>query len=317
MDISVHGKLCGVVAAPPSKSQSHRLLIASFLCRQPVIVANITYSQDILATIDCCKSLGGDIECKETSVVFNGFNQSVHADLNCRESGSTLRFMLPIAAALGITSSFSGEGRLPQRPIDEMLTVLTSKGVTGTATTLPLTLSGMMRGGDYYIDPSQSSQYLTGLLYALPLLCEDSKIYLTAEIQSKPYIDMTLQVLEQFGIKITETSYGYLIKGKQKYAPIYTTVEGDWSNAAFWLCAGAIGDKLCCKGLNINSTQGDKAIVNLLQQFGCNISAVNGAVTVSGENLNGISIDATHIPDAIPVLAVVAACSLGKTTIYN
>lgn len=317
MDIQVSGKLSGTIAAPPSKSQAHRLIIASFLSGGAVTVRNVSYSQDILATIECCRQLGAEIVCQEDSIHFSGRKKKENVLLNCRESGSTLRFMLPIAAALGGASSFLGEGRLPRRPIDEVIQLLNRHGVSSTASALPLTLTGQLSGGEFIVNPSRSSQPLTGLLYALPLLEQDSHIILTEEIQSKPYIEMTLQVLEQFGILIYPEENGYYIPGKQKYSPIDSVVEGDWSNSSFWLTAGAVGCPLSCKGLNIASKQGDKAVIEILQKMGAQVTVTSEHITVHPQKLSSITIDAAHIPDAVPALSVAAACAVGKTVIYN
>ena len=317
MDVQVHGKLNGSITAPPSKSQAHRLIIAAFLSGEKCTVNNVSYSDDIKATIDCCRKLGADAQCLENSVVFHGYNKNETTLLDCHESGSTLRFMLPIAAALGGNHKFTGRGRLPQRPIDEVVSMLSKHGVNSDSLRLPLTLSGQLTGGEYLVDPSRSSQPLTGLLYALPLLEKDSKITLLGEIQSKPYIDITMQVLERFGIKIEETNSGYSIKGGQKYQPVDTSVEGDWSNATFWLVAGAVGGTLTCSGLDIASKHGDKAVVEILKQMGHSVTIQNDKFTVSTGSGDGVMIDASHIPDSIPALAVAAACGKGKTVVYN
>lgn len=317
MDMQVHGKLRGTIAAPPSKSQAHRLIIASFLSGGSNIVSNVSYSQDILATIACCRQLGGEIECLESSVRFHGRKETGHALLNCQESGSTLRFMLPIACALGGSFSFTGEGRLPQRPIDEVIQLLQDHGISASASSLPLTLEGKLSGGEFLVDPSRSSQPLTGLLYALPLLKQDSYIRLTGEIQSKPYVNMTLQVLERFGILIKEEKDGYFIPGQQSYQSVDSVVEGDWSNGTFWLVAGAIGQPLTCQGLDMRSKHGDKAVVDILKGMGAQLCIKGDAVTVSPGTPVPTVIDATHIPDAIPALAVAAACGAGKTVVVN
>lgn len=290
--------LNGTVLVPPSKSAAHRALICSFLAGEgsvePIIASN-----DMKATEQSISALRND-----ESIV------------DCIESGSTLRFMIPIAAALGKSVTFVGSGRLPQRPIGDYLRLLPEHNVRCESEGgLPLTISGKMSAGTFELAGDVSSQYITGLLLALPILDGDSKIVLTTELQSKPYVDMTIKVMADYGVEVEETDYGYLVRGNQEYKIRDYYVESDWSQAAFFLAAGAIGGDVSLKGLDINSTQGDKRIVDLLAEFGADICIDNGIVRCKKSTLNGIEIDATDIPDMVPSLAVLGAFSNGKTVI--
>ncbi|MDR1774513.1 MAG: 3-phosphoshikimate 1-carboxyvinyltransferase [Clostridioides sp.] len=259
--------------------------------------------------------------------------------LDCVESGSTLRFLVPIVAALGKNVTFEGRGKLPERPIDTLVDELKKHGSLieydfGISESyninkytsieprnkrfLPLKISGHLTGGVYNLAGNISSQFITGLLFALPLLEEDSEIHLTTKIESQGYIDMTLKTLKDFNIEIQKTDYGFFIKGGQKYiSPEKIYVEGDWSGAAFWIASGAICGDISCAGLLKDSCQGDREIINLMKRFGANVKWHDNIVRISGGNLKGIDIDASQIPDLVPALCVVASFSKGTTTIYN
>ncbi len=290
--------LNGSIIVPPSKSAAHRALICSFLAGGGSVSPMID-SQDMKATCQVLDALS-----KGESV------------LDCIESGSTLRFAIPVAAALGKTVTFVGSGRLPQRPIGDYLRLLPEHNVACQSEGgLPLTISGRLVGDTFELAGDVSSQYITGLLLALPILEQDSKIVLTTTLQSKPYVDMTVKVMADFGVVVEETDYGYFIKGNQKYIPCDYVVESDWSQAAFFLVAGALCGDVTLKGLDLDSTQGDKEIVTVLKNFGCNIVADKDYVRATKSQLKGITVDATDIPDMVPTIAVAAAFAQGKTVI--
>lgn len=290
--------LNGSLTIPPSKSAAHRALICSFLAGGGTVSPMID-SHDMKAT------------CQTIEALKNGDNV-----LNCIESGSTLRFMIPVAAALGKAVTFTGSGRLPQRPIGDYLRLLPQHNVECKSEGgLPLTIKGQLTGGTFELAGDVSSQYITGLLLALPILEQDSKIVLTTQLQSKPYVDMTVKVMSDFGVAVEETDYGYFIKGNQKYTPCDYVVESDWSQAAFFLVAGAVCGDITLKGLDLNSTQGDKEIVTVLKNFGCNITATENQVRCTKSELKGITVDATDIPDMVPSIAVAAAFAKGDTVI--
>lgn len=290
--------LKGTVTAPPSKSAAHRALICSFLAGGGS-VSPIINSKDMQATtgvIDALKR--GD------------------STLNCIESGSTLRFMIPVAAALGKSVTFTGEGRLPERPVGEYLEILPKHNVMVESNGfLPLSISGKLTNGTYEAAGDVSSQYITGLLLALANLDGDSAVILTTKLQSKPYVDMTVKVMADYGVKVKETDFGYLVHGNQQFKKLDYTVEGDWSQAAFFLVAGAIGGDITVKGLDMNSTQGDKEIVNVIKKFGGNITVYDNEIRCFGGELNGTEIDASDIPDLVPIIAVLAAFAKGETVI--
>ncbi|MGN1202300.1 MAG: 3-phosphoshikimate 1-carboxyvinyltransferase, partial [Eubacterium sp.] len=230
--------------------------------------------------------------------------------------GSTLRFMIPVAASLGKEVTFVGQGRLPQRPIGEYLELLPMHNVRVKSNGgLPLTISGQLKNGSYEIAGDVSSQYVTGLLLALANLEGDSAVILTTPLQSKPYVDMTVKVMGDFGVEIKETDFGYLVHGGQKFKKIDYTVEGDWSQAAFFLVAGAIGGDVTVSGLDMNTSQGDKGILDVLNSFGARLEINNSSVRCIKSSLKGTAVDATDIPDLVPIIAVLAAFSKGRTEI--
>lgn len=288
----------GTVLLPPSKSAAHRALICSFLAGGGE-VSPLIESKDMLATVSAIRALE------------NGENT-----INCIESGSTLRFMIPIAAALGRAVTFVGEGKLPERPIGEYLRLLPEHNVEcRTDGGLPLSIEGQLVGGRFEIAGDISSQYITGLLLALPLLDDDSEIVLTTELESKPYVNMTIKVMADYGVKVAQTENGYFIKGRQKYISRDYTVEGDWSQAAFYAVAGALFGRVEMTGVDFNSTQGDKQIADIIERFGARVERGENSLTVYKSNLKGIEIDAADIPDMVPALAVLGAYADGTTVI--
>ncbi len=290
--------LNGEISLPPSKSAAHRALICSFLSGGGS-VKPIINSTDMEATVGIIEGLK------------NG--ESV---LNCIESGSAVRFMIPVAASLGRKVTFTGEGSLVSRPLDEYINLLPKHGVNVESNGgLPFSISGQLKNGSYEIAGDVSSQYVTGLLLALANLEGDSAIILTTPLQSKPYVDMTVKIMKDYGVDIRETDFGYLIKGGQKFKQLDYIVEGDWSHAAFFLVAGAVGGNVRLKGLDINSSQGDKEIVDIIKKFGADIKCENDIVICSSGKLNGIEVNVEDIPDMVPALAVLAAFSEGETVI--
>ena len=322
----------GRVQAIASKSDAHRLLICAALADSDTYISCPTSSEDIDATVRCLEALGAVVRYQQDGFLVTPIDRNAVGEnrlsLDCGESGSTLRFILPVCAALGIPVSLLMGGRLPARPLsalyDEMVThgcTLSEQGIS------PLHCEGQLQSGTYTIPGDISSQYISGLLFALPLLSEDSIIRVTGPngLESRPYVDMTLDSLQRFGISVFEESGQdgliFHIPGKQVFrSPKILSVEGDWSNAAFWLCAGALlpsGSKLTCTGLKLNSKQGDRAIVEILKRFGAEVHAENDSVTVSPAPLHSIEIDAENTPDLIPVLAAVASVAEGTTTVRN
>lgn len=290
--------LNGEVLIPPSKSAAHRALVCSFLSGggtvEPIISSNDMRAMEQVIT-----------------ALRNGDDVA-----DCIESGNTLRFMIPVAAALGKSVTFVGSGRLPQRPIGDYLRLLPEHNVKCTSDgSLPLKIEGQLTSGTFEIAGNISSQYITGLLLALPVLDGDSEIVLTTELQSKPYVDMTIKVMADYGVEVVERENGYFIKGNQQYMKRDYVVESDWSQAAFFLVAGAINGDVTLRGLDLNSTQGDKEIVDILKRFGADIEIGDDYIRAKKSHLSGIEIDVTDIPDTVPALAVAAAFAKGTTVI--
>jgi 3-phosphoshikimate 1-carboxyvinyltransferase len=311
--------LKGSVAAIPSKSDAHRLLILAALSEGATHIRMDRRSEDIDATIGCLRALGAQIEEETDGVVVRGIERAAENPLlDCGESGSTFRFLLPVVAALCSRARFTGSGRLPQRPIGELMRALEAHGVTFSADRLPFSISGRLTGGEFALAGNISSQYLTGLLLALPALDEASNITLITRLESAGYADITLHALRRFGIEVGVRGMTYHIdKGAKPVSPGEARVDGDWSNASFFLAAGALGAPVRVTGLALDSPQGDRAILDALIAFGAAIEASPGAVTVSPAPLAGCEIDVSDTPDLLPVLAVLGACAEGETYLVN
>lgn len=310
----------GQVRIISSKSDGHRSLIAAALAEEESVLFVDGWSEDLEATVRCLRALGADIyqEPSGIEVIPVPKNLQGEAVLDCGESGSTLRFLLPVAAALGRQTVFEGHGRLPERPIGILLEELVRHGCIVSGDRLPVKLEGQLQSGTYTLPGNISSQFITGLLFALPLLEGDSEIVLTTAVESRGYIDMTLKTLKTFGVEVTETENGWKIPGGQTYAgPRMRFAEGDWSNAAFWLVAGAIRGSIGCQGLDMTSPQGDRAIVSLLEEFGAETKTVLNQITVTHKKMKGIRMDASQIPDLVPILCIAGAAAEGKTEITN
>lgn len=314
----------GTIRAIPSKSAAHRALICAALADKKCVITCAETNKDIEATARCLNALGADI--KRTAdgyIVVPLRNVSGRAQLDCGESGSTLRFMLPVAAAIGAEAEFIRRNHLKERPLSPLYEVLGEHGaVMLPQKEEPLYLKGQLKGGCYQIDGSVSSQYISGLLMALPLLEEKSSLKIVGKIESEPYIKLTLQMMEIFGVHPRYENRTYYFSGEECYqTPEEITVEGDWSNAAFFLAMGAIGsaDGVEVTGLNLHSAQGDRAIVDILAEFGAEVTKdeSKGAVRVKKGNLRATKIDAAQIPDLVPILSVVAAAAEGVTEIYH
>lgn len=297
------GKLAGTVAAVPSKSQAHRLLVCAALSRGLTRISCPVVSQDILATVRCMEALGAEIVGNETGFSIRPGPAPRQARLDCGESGSTLRFLLPVAGALGVTSDFILAGRLPQRPLSPLWEEMERMGCRLTRPSEhTIRCTGRLQAGDYVLDGGVSSQFVSGLLFALPQLHGDSTLTLTGRVESRPYIHMTIRAIRAFGGTVVERPEGFFIPGDQKWSsPGKLSVEGDWSNGAFWLCAKALGSDVVCTGLQADSAQGDRAVSELLPRFS------EGETTV----------DAAQIPDLVPILAVAATAGRGVTRIRN
>ena len=311
--------LSGKIAAIASKSDAHRLLILAALSEGETRLQMEQRSEDIDATIQCLRALGARIELLPDGVLVRGIEQiPAHSLLDCGESGSTFRFLLPVAAALGAHATFTGTGRLPERPIGELLQAMRAHGVRFSAEQLPFKIEGTLMGGAFELPGNISSQYLTGLLLALPLLEQESRILLTTPLESAAYVDITLHALRRFGVTVPVRKGEYRISGGQRYrSPGMLRVDGDWSNASFFLAAGALGAPVTVSGLGLLSPQGDKAMLDALMAFGAGVEATESSIRVSPARLRGCTIDVGETPDLLPVLAVLGACASGETRLVN
>ena len=321
--------LKGVIPAIASKSFAHRLLIAAALADQSTVVHCPLRSEDILATVRVLSALGAEIvdqvdRFDVTPITMSRRGLQTNALLDCGESGTTARFILPIIAALGHGGALTGHGRLPQRPLSPLYEVLVDHGLKlSPQGTFPLTVEGQLVAGDYAIAGNVSSQFVGGLLFALSITEGRSTLTLTETIESAPYIRMTLDVLRLFGVDVmvSDDERVYRIVGQKTLkSPRDVTVEADWSNAAFWLAAGAVGSKpITLSGITSQSSQGDRAVLEILCRLGAKVdqNLVARTITVSPAPLKGQVIDAAQIPDLVPILSIVAACAEGTTTFVN
>ena len=326
-DLKIYpSKLKGEVKIPPSKSMAHRAIICAALSDGLCIIENIDYSDDIIATIEAMNSLGAKIvKHKDYIEVIGAYGSDEKPQetriIDCNESGSTLRFLVPISLLFKGSSKFIGRGNLGKRPLTTYYNIFERQGIEYSYEegNLNLVINGELNPGTFEVEGNVSSQFITGLLFTLPLLKEDSKIIITTEMESKGYIDLTLRAMNDFGVEIINNNYReFIIKGNQKYNARNYRVEGDYSQAAFFLCADSLGNDVLCKDLDLNSLQGDKEVIDILERmnlvFNANDIGVKG--TTNGE-LASTVIDGSQCPDIIPVLTSVAALTKGTTEIIN
>ena len=291
MDITIQPRaLRGDLIIIPSKSLAHRYLICAAFADKPTQMICGQTNRDIEATAECLRSLGADITRSDSGYCILPCNTPPQkATLNCGESGSTLRFLLPVACALGVETTFILEGRLPERPLSPMWEELERMGCTLSRPTKNTILCrGKLQPGEFTIDGGVSSQFITGLLFATALLPGESTIFIKGRLESKPYLDMTQQAMAQFG---RDTSDLHITGGTPYHSPGHLQVEGDWSNGAFFVAANTLGSNLNIIGLNPDSIQGDRAISDLLPQLKAGFSSVSAA----------------DIPDLVPILSICAA----------
>lgn len=311
----------GSIRAIASKSVAHRALICASFADAPTKIRCDQTNNDIDATAHTLMALGAKIEyAKPYFSVYPIKKAPENAELYCGESGSTLRFMLPIAAALGVSATFFMEGRLPERPLSPLYEELCANGITlSEQGKNPLVCEGRLCGNEFSIRGDVSSQFITGLIFASVLMGGGKRINIIGKTESSAYIDMTLDTLRLFGVDVLKQDFGYEIPYACKLiSPGELEVEGDWSNAAFPLCMGAVSKEVSVCGLRSDSHQGDKRIIEILRRFGADIEHSGDIYTVSRKRkLYGIDIDASEIPDLVPVLASVAATAEGQTRIFG
>ena len=325
------GTVGGAIGIPSSKSIGHRAIICAGLADGGSTIRNVTMSKDIEATIGAMKALGASVECGEEGTLrIAGLSRGTVprnrvVSIDCQESGSTLRFMIPLAAALGIPARFCGQGRLAERPMDVYYDLFRRQGLRFETQNggLPLAVLDPLQPGSISVAGNISSQFITGLLLALPLLRQDSVIEVTTPLESIPYVDLTLQVLKTFGVTVEHQGYErFQIPGGQRYQARECTVEGDYSQAAFFMAAAAVaGEKegLRLEGLSPSSAQGDRAICDILQSMGARLvwETEDAVCVYPCGKLRGRVLDVSQCPDLVPILAVLGAYAEGTTAIVN
>lgn len=317
--------LSGSVQAIPSKSDGHRQLICAALSYQDTTleIGPDPLSDDIQATINCIRALGArvvreDDRCLRVHPVRRDSRVPNEIVIDCGESGTTLRFMLPIVAALGRTARIIGHGRLPERPIGPLIEALKEHGAAFSGEKLPLMMSGQLKGGTYRMTGDVSSQFISGLLFALPLVEEDSVITLTSPLESGSYVDMTLATLKRFGVEIEVGADSYSIRGRQRLtSPERVATEGDWSNGAFFLAAGAMNTPVNVAGLPPDSAQPDAIIIPTINEFGADAIKVRNGYSVFPQPMKGVVFSARNAPDLVPIVSVLACAAQGTTKIIN
>ena len=303
--------LSGVAAVPPSKSEAHRRMICAALTPGETRLTGFLPSRDMTATMDCLSALGAPFRLEGETLLVRGCGgpAAFAPRMDCGESGSTLRFLIPLALALGEGGGFLMGGRLGERPLEPYDPILEACGVTSRRESTPqgvlLTLRGRLRPGNYTLPGDVSSQFVTGMLYALPLLPGDSTLTVTPPVESAGYIRMTLQCLADSGIRLEETGpYAWRIPGNQRYRATGGALPGDWSQGAVLLCAGALGHPVSVAGLDTASTQGDRAALDVLARLGVSFREEDGVLHPLGGTLRGATFSGRDIPDIVPVLAL-------------
>ena len=313
--------LQGVVAAPASKSEAHRLMICAGLTRGTTTLSGFMASADMAATARCLKALGAKIEQEASTLTITGRAKKPCKlpVLDCGESGSTLRFFVPIALAMAGGGVFRMHGRLGQRPMDVYRDLFVPHGVrwrmgVGCDGAAELTVQGELEAGHYVLPGNVSSQFVSGLLFALPLLKEDSTLTVQPPVESAGYIRMTIEALNQSGIRLEEIApYSWRIMGNQAYQAPNGQLSGDYSQAAVLLCAGALGHEVTVTQLAKETTQGDRAVLSHLVALGARIDESDTGITVSAEKLSGATLDMSDCPDIAPILALVCQLAEGES----
>lgn len=315
----IPSSISGTVTIPASKSMTHRAIICASLAQGTSRIDNITYSKDIDATISCMEALGASIQTFPTHCIVNGCNIthiSTDTTLDCGESGSTMRFLIPLAAITKAQITMKGHGRLLQRPMNVYHKIFDEQGLT-LKQNGALKVKGPLHSDTFYIQGNISSQFITGLMLALPLLDDDSTLEIIPPFESKSYVDLTVQMLETFGIKILEEdTTRYRIPGNQSYQAGNITIEGDYSQLAFFAVLGAIQNKLTVQNADPSSRQGDRVILDFIQKAGSDIR-VSNAIEIRSAPLKATTIDIADCPDLGPILCVLASFSSGTTHIIH
>ncbi len=315
-------KCSGSVHLPPSKSMSHRAIICASLAKGTSVISNVAFSDDILVTIAGMRQLGANIDIKDDTVTIQGINTFTNFNANqevfCKESGSTLRFFVPIFSLTNEPVAFTGENRLLKRPQKIYEDLFKEKGLSYTQNEHEIAIEGSLLPGSYSLPGDVSSQFISGLLFALPLLQGDSTIQIQAPYESQSYVDLTLEMLERFGIDVHYSDpYTLRIPGNQSYKPNNYTIEGDYSQAGFFAVLGAINNDLTITGLNHDSKQGDKEIIQILKDFNVHVTPVPFGYHIQKAQLKPATINLENCPDLGPILNVLQMYCLGESTMIN
>lgn len=320
------GKCSGEIKIPPSKSMAHRAIICAALASGVSHIGNIAYSEDIRATIGCMEKLGAEIKQNTDTLTITGVgslaalrrNIGNSTVVDCNESGSTLRFLIPVFALADKHCIFTGKGRLMQRPQTVYEEIFAEQHKEFKVSADKIETFETLSAGIFEVRGNISSQFISGLLFTLPLLSEDSIIKIIPPFESRSYVNLTLEILQRFGIKtVWLNDNALMIKGKQTYSACDYTVEGDYSQLAFWGVLAAVNNDLKITGVDTDSKQGDSIIIEILQRFGAEVKTLPDGYQISRRKLKGCEIDLENCPDLGPVLTVLAAMADGTTIIKN
>lgn len=310
----------GNITIPPSKSLAHRAIICACLAPGRSVISNIDYSVDIRATIEGMRHLGASIKEDKDTLFIDGIETFQYDGdvVNCHESGSTLRFFLPLFSLTGKRATFSGSKRLIERPQNVYEMLFQEQGIDFVRTYPNIIIDGRLKPGELTLKGNVSSQFITGLLFALPLLEADSKIHIEPPFESRSYVDLTIQMLKRFQIIVEyEDVYTLAIKGNQQYQPTDVLVEGDYSQLVFWASLGVLNHSVETHGLDLHSLQGDKKTIDIFQSMNAGIKVLDDGYQFCPGTLNGTVIDLNDCPDLGPMLFALATQANGKTTFQN
>lgn len=322
MTVTVKAKrpIGGAIAAPPSKSMAHRAVLCAALAKGVSRIENLEYSKDISATLTAAAQLCANVTRAKHSATVEGLGsfRPLTAPVDCCESGSTLRFLIPLCSLTGQAVTFTGRGRLMERPQSVYEQLFKSRGLRFEQSAAGLVIEGALQSGEYTLAGNVSSQFISGLLFALPLLGGESVLHLIPPVESRSYIEMTRAVQARFGVHSAwQSETALAIPGKQRYTPCGYTVEGDYSQAAFPAVLGAVCGGVTITGLAPDTLQGDAVILDILRRCGARFERTCEAVTFEKAPLHGVNIDLADCPDLGPVLMVLGTLCEGTTVIRN